>query len=438
MAVITSTTFDPLRNRVNVRLQQGVAIVDADWNELDDIRKFEMRAYVKWFVGDGIPDGSDGFRIDATGDTDDFFIRAGAPAAPIGATNFDIGLRYTGRAVADGLDVIITADVKYKSQPLFAAAGPGGIPQIAPIAVVAGPVLVYLDIWERLVTSQEDPTLVLAGLGTESCARMKREWAVRTRTGTTVPVSGDADFIAGHSYLPLSQINRKLIGPNTPAPIAPGDLTDLRHKALTLSSMETRMAKLENVLLIPAFGPVDKQLVPRTVVVGQQTQLNGRNFDIPPTTVSIGNVPVPAPNIVGVTSTVVTVVVPSLADGTYSVSINTGGGGPVTATDTLTVTGGGGGGGGGNALAPTFNAVNPFIPKTGQVNQLIVLQGTNFDQPGLAVSFGPTAAASVSVSATQIQVRVPAVAVGTYTITVQTTQGSVASPSQFAVIPPLP
>jgi len=67
MAVITSSTFDPLKRRCNVRLQQGVPIVDSDWNELDDIRKFELRAYLKWFVGDGVPDGNDGFRIDAIG-----------------------------------------------------------------------------------------------------------------------------------------------------------------------------------------------------------------------------------------------------------------------------------------------------------------------------------------------------------------------------------
>lgn len=432
MAVISSSTFDPLRNRVNVRLQQGVVIVDADWNELDDIRKFEMRAYVKWFVGDGIPDGSDGFRVDSNGAVDDFIIRAGATAAPAGASNVDIGLRYTGRAVADGLDVIIGADVTYKTQALFAAPGPGSIPQIAAIPVIAGPVLAYLDIWERLITSQEDPTLVLAGLGTESCARMKREWAVRTRAGTTVPGPADSDFLAGHSYLPLSQINRKLSAPNVAAPIAAGDLTDLRHKALTLSAMETRIAALERVLLLPAFGAVNAQLIPRSAVVGQQVQLHGRNFDIPPTTVSIGNVPLPASAISSVTATVVTVVVPALANGTYSVSIATGGGGPVTATDALTITGGGGGGGS-NPLAPTFDPTNPFIPKTGPANQLIVLQGTHFDQPGLGVSFGVTPAAVVSVSATQIQARVPAVAAGAYTVTVTTTQGSIASATQFTV-----
>ena len=188
MAVITASTFDPLKARCNVRLQQAVPIVDADWNELDDIRKFEMRAYLKWHVGDGIPDGSDGFRIDAlAASADDFVIRAGVPAAAAGTSNFDIGLRNCGRCIVDGLDVIIQADINYQAQTLFAGPGLGGAPQIQPIPVIAGNVVVYLDVWERLVTSQEDPSQVLRGLGTESCARMKREWCVRTRQ--QVPVS---------------------------------------------------------------------------------------------------------------------------------------------------------------------------------------------------------------------------------------------------------
>src|SRR5215467_7842755 len=137
MALITNSTFDPLKARCNVRLQQGVPIVDADLNELDDVRKFEMRAYLKWFVGDGIPDGSDGFRIDAivAGSADDFIIRAGNAPPPAGATTYDIGLRNTGRAIVDGLDVIIAQDVNYKAQNLFGVAGPGGLPPIQPIPV---------------------------------------------------------------------------------------------------------------------------------------------------------------------------------------------------------------------------------------------------------------------------------------------------------------
>jgi hypothetical protein len=63
VANISRDTFNALKKYVSVRLQQGVPLVDADWNEMEDIRKYELRAFLKWFVGDGIPEGNDGFRI---------------------------------------------------------------------------------------------------------------------------------------------------------------------------------------------------------------------------------------------------------------------------------------------------------------------------------------------------------------------------------------
>lgn len=57
-------TFDKLKHYVGVRLQQGVPIVDADWNELEDIRKYELETFLKWFVGNGVPLGNDGFKIE--------------------------------------------------------------------------------------------------------------------------------------------------------------------------------------------------------------------------------------------------------------------------------------------------------------------------------------------------------------------------------------
>ncbi|MFD5406143.1 DUF6519 domain-containing protein [Streptomyces griseorubiginosus] len=65
MGDFSRSTFDRVKHYVGVRLQQGVPLVDADWNELEDIRRFEVEAFLKWFVGDGVPAGNDGFRIQA-------------------------------------------------------------------------------------------------------------------------------------------------------------------------------------------------------------------------------------------------------------------------------------------------------------------------------------------------------------------------------------
>jgi Family of unknown function (DUF6519) len=233
MAVISADTFDPLRRYVRVRLQQGVPIVDADVNEREDIQKFELRAFLQWFVGDGVPDGNDGFRIVGTAQANDFEIRSGISGTAD-------ALSRIGRCLVRGLDVMIDADLLFSGQGLHEGKGPAadalaaklGVPKIAALATPTadGAVVAFLDVWERLVTPAEDPALVLAGLGTESCARVKREWVVRARAGSGVPAPGDADFLAGHAYLALATLQRRA-GDQL---VQPGDVSDRRERRLLL------------------------------------------------------------------------------------------------------------------------------------------------------------------------------------------------------------
>jgi hypothetical protein len=252
MAVITQTTFNPLNDFVRVRLGQGVPIVDADVNERDDIHMFELRAALRWFFGDGVPDASDAFRVVGTGVPNDVTIRAGVSAVPAGASPEERALRHVGRCLVDGLDVAIAADVAFKAQalhvsrgaPATALAAALGVPTIAEMPVLAGTVVVYLDVWERLVTPTETPALVLPGLGTESCARVKREWVVRVRAGTTAPVPGDADYQTGHGYYALATLARRTGDQNVNA----ADVTDRRQTGLTLLALIRRVQQLESLV----------------------------------------------------------------------------------------------------------------------------------------------------------------------------------------------
>lgn len=241
MATMTPSSFDPLKRYVNVRLQQGVPIVDADMNELDDVRKFELRAFLKWYVGDGVPEGNDGFRIAAvtTGSPDnDFLVTQGTPAAPVDRPPTETGLRNVGRLVVDGLDVIIDKDIRFTDQPLHetkagsaALAARWGVPVVSRLTTpnADGQLVVYLDMWERLVTADEAPELVRPGLGVESCARTKREWVVRVRA--TMPTPADtADHLAGHAYYQLATLVRR----NGVAPVATADVVDRRERRLLL------------------------------------------------------------------------------------------------------------------------------------------------------------------------------------------------------------
>jgi hypothetical protein len=235
MGIISADTFDPTLAYISVRLQQGVPLVDADVNELDDIRKFEVRAFLKWFVGDGIPEGSDGFRIVANGAPNDVVISAGVPAAPAGTDVITTGLRHVGRCLVEGRDAIIVGDLDFRSQPLHvsqagaaALAASWSVPTVPELQLADVTLLLYLDVWDRLVTPTEEPDLIFAGLGTESAARLRREWVVRWSAGSAVPGPLDPDFRAGHGYYPLAQVVRRAAAPN----VFPADVTDLREQRL--------------------------------------------------------------------------------------------------------------------------------------------------------------------------------------------------------------
>jgi hypothetical protein len=241
MAVISPDTFNALRQYVGVRLQQGVPLVDADWNAMEDTRRFEVRSFLKWFVGDGIPEENDGFRIVGQGVANDFQISQGFTGAVDAVRNI-------GRCLVDGMDLIIQTDAMFRGQPLHvsqpgagALAAALGVSTVAEMAELDGTVAVFIDGWERLVTPSEDPTLVFSGLGTESCARLKREWVVRARVGSAAPVAGDADFVIGHSYCLLATIARRTGVQEVDA----ADVTDQRERGLLV---------LPSTLLTDAFG----------------------------------------------------------------------------------------------------------------------------------------------------------------------------------------
>lgn len=50
---------------VGVRLQQGVPILDTDWNELEDLRRHELATLFSGYIGDGVPGENNGFEIRA-------------------------------------------------------------------------------------------------------------------------------------------------------------------------------------------------------------------------------------------------------------------------------------------------------------------------------------------------------------------------------------
>ncbi|MGA1870552.1 MAG: DUF6519 domain-containing protein [bacterium] len=222
MGNFSRDTFDKLKHYVGVRLQQSVPLLDADWNELEDIRRHELQTFLKWFVGNGVPKGNDGFHIlSAQESKNDFIIKGGD------------GI-HAGHCVVEGWDVVNESNLRYTEQPLYRneeLATQWGVDPLPPLTIPVGDRTdtVYLDVWEREVNAEEDEDLINQDIGIETCVRIKREWAVRVAENATSPPSPAP---AGHLFYPLASLSRK----SGEGDILDEHITDLRITGLSIMS----------------------------------------------------------------------------------------------------------------------------------------------------------------------------------------------------------
>jgi hypothetical protein len=229
MGNFSRNTFDPLKDYVGVRLQQGVPVLDADWNELNDVTLQELYGALSLTFTDGVqPHGFDlevGFRSEPN----DFGVLAGA-------------------ALIQGRPVRVRTNVRYSTQPWTdpKRAARDGVAVIPPLTTPTGTAttpprtdIVYLDVWEREVGSAEDANLINPAIGVETCVRVKREAAVRVAEGTaTLPLAP-----AGHVFLPLALLHR---------PVNQAQIVDFEDMRPFFHSPQG----IRIVSFLPAFLPV--------------------------------------------------------------------------------------------------------------------------------------------------------------------------------------
>lgn len=199
-------TFDPKNHFLGVRLQQGVPLLDRDWNELEDTRRYFEWTLRKYFIGDGAPAEEGGFKIEATNPaTNDFVIRA-------------------GRCMVEGFDATNDADAQYSGQ---------GQPAL-PVPNAPTKFVVYLEVWSEPVTSQQDPQLRNAqDINLETCIRDQLRWVVKVAPWPLTPGTRA-------SYI-LAAIDR----PANANTITADMITDLRRLNLTLSDVADGVANLK-------------------------------------------------------------------------------------------------------------------------------------------------------------------------------------------------
>ena len=139
-----------------VRFQQGKPILDRELNLLADLSAPHRLA--QQYIGNGVPDGSDGFRIlkfDLT--SDNFTIQA-------------------GRILVNGYEVELATDTTYKDQPHKEHVAP------LPFTDIIG-AWIYLRVFNVEVNETQDPDLQNSGdIGFETALRERVEWEVLVST----------------------------------------------------------------------------------------------------------------------------------------------------------------------------------------------------------------------------------------------------------------
>jgi hypothetical protein len=173
-------TFDALKSRSRVLMQQGRVQLEADWNEQGAIFLHLLRTLTKDLIGPaGGPEGNCGFAIvtrgallalPATDPRREWLSRLPESA------DFLIG---AGHYYVDGVFCANPDLIRYSAQTAI------GAPPEKLDVTDAAMYLAYLDVVEHSVFAAQDESLLEVALGVETTLRARVSWTVRTSPVTS-------------------------------------------------------------------------------------------------------------------------------------------------------------------------------------------------------------------------------------------------------------
>lgn len=220
-------TFDQRKHFSSVRMQQGRVQVDADWNEQSDIATHRVETEALDVIGPcGAPQHYPAFHIvDAisklSAEEQALDGNQSLPAA-FAAPDFLIS---AGRYYVDGILCENEKLTSYKNQPdlprLIA-------PPLPPVISNQGLYLVYVDVWERLITALDDPSIREIALGgPDTATRKKTVWQVKywyagQDTGNCLKRFPDFESLIAPSNGKLSVRSKRPESSTNPCEVSPG------------------------------------------------------------------------------------------------------------------------------------------------------------------------------------------------------------------------
>lgn len=173
-------TFDPRKHYSGVRLQQGRVQIDADANEQSDIVNYRIETETGDVIGlCGAPMHYPAFHIVGTlaGLSAEERELLGNTRPETGTAKIPTGFQFpdflisAGRYYVDGISCENEQLISYLTQPDFPNAPPIDEP---------GLYVIYVDVWQRLLTALDDPSIREVALGgPDTATRTKTVWQVK-------------------------------------------------------------------------------------------------------------------------------------------------------------------------------------------------------------------------------------------------------------------
>jgi hypothetical protein len=147
--------FPIIPDTTRVLMQQGRPLLDSDWNAQAAASAIMLRRLAFAILGPWAAEG-DAFKIDGSG--------AAMTIAP-------------GPFWVNGLVATAKANINLSTQPAFQGLDP--LPPVLPPRIPPF-ALIYLDVWEQIISVNEEPALVEVALGgPDTTVRSEIRWAVR-------------------------------------------------------------------------------------------------------------------------------------------------------------------------------------------------------------------------------------------------------------------
>jgi len=233
----TRNTFDPKKHFSRVLMQQGRVTLDADHNEQTAILLHYMRTLARDLLGPyAVPVGEEeAFKL--------------TTVSASGVVN-DIKIG-NGHCYVDGILVENEMDCTYLKQPDFTPPDDDALKLALGTNSTSDPFWLYLDVWERHITSLDDNGIRETALGgPDTCTRAQVMWQVKTWVSKTEVSSTLIGSASADALVKLQDTKKKL-----EQQLKKASAQKLDKLAKEIEALDAQLAKYNESLTQPVDPP---------------------------------------------------------------------------------------------------------------------------------------------------------------------------------------